>query len=138
VLGPGASYDPRTDIVLMLSTPRWKAQQDSILLNGTTRPEPLELRVGTRYRLRLINIHTYRPAMRVELKGDAGRASWRAIAKDGADLPTALATVRPAYFPLAMGETYDFEYAPAVAGAMTLEVRAANGRLLVTQLMNVR
>jgi hypothetical protein len=96
------------------------------------------MRVGTEYRLRLINIHTYRPSMRVELKGAAGRESWRAIAKDGADLPRALATVRPAFFNLSNGETYDFEYTPASAGQLQLEVTAANGRVLLVQPINVR
>jgi FtsP/CotA-like multicopper oxidase with cupredoxin domain len=138
VLEPGKSYDPSKDIVLMLSTPRMDAEQDKVLLNGTLTPAPIEMRVGTPYRLRLINIHTYRPAMRVELKGAAGRESWRAIAKDGADLSRALATVRPAFFPLSNGETYDFEYTPAAPGELRLEVTAANGRVLVVQPMNVR
>jgi FtsP/CotA-like multicopper oxidase with cupredoxin domain len=138
VLEPGAIYDPNRDIVLMLSTPRLDAEQDRILLNGSLTPAPLELRAGTAYRLRLINIHTYRPAMRVELKAAAGRETWRAVAKDGADLPRALATVRPALFPLSNGETYDFEYTPTVPGQLQFEVTAANGRVLVVQPMNVR
>jgi manganese oxidase len=138
VLEPGTTYDPSLDIVLLLSTPRMDAEQDRILLNGTLTPAPLELHVGTPYRLRLINIHTYRPAMRVELKSAAGRESWRAVAKDGADLPRTLATVRPAFFPLSNGETYDFEYTPTAPGEVQLEVTAANGRVLVVQPMNVR
>jgi len=138
VLEPGVSYDPSRDIVLMLSTPRLDSEQDRILLNGSLVPAALEMRVGTPYRLRLINIHTYRPAMRVELKGAAGRESWRAIAKDGADLPSALATVRPAFFPLSNGETYDFEYTPSSPGQLQLEVTAANGRVLLVQPINVR
>jgi len=138
VLEPGVSYDPSRDIVLMLSTPRLDSEQDRILLNGSLTPAALEMRVGTPYRLRLINIHTYRPAMRVELKGAAGRESWRAIAKDGADLPSALATVRPAFFPLSNGETYDFEYTPSSPGQLQLEVTAANGRVLLVQPINVR
>lgn len=138
VLEPGASYDPSRDIVLMLSTPRLDAEQDRILLNGSLTPAPLEMRVGTQYRLRLINIHTYRPSMRVELKGAAGRESWHAIAKDGADLPRALATVRPAFFNLSNGETYDFEYTPTSVGQLQLEVTAANGRVLLVQPINVR
>jgi FtsP/CotA-like multicopper oxidase with cupredoxin domain len=138
VLEPGALYNPRRDIVLMLSTPRLDVEQDRILLNGSLTPAPLELRVGAPYRLRLINIHTYRPAMRVELKAAAGRETWRAVAKDGADLPRVLATVRPAFFPLSNGETYDFEYTPTVTGQLQLEVTAANGRVLVVQPINVR
>jgi FtsP/CotA-like multicopper oxidase with cupredoxin domain len=92
VLEPGTTYDPSKDIVLMLSTPRMDAEQDKILLNGNLTPAPLELRVGTPYRLRLINIHTYRPAMRVELKSGAGRESWRAIGPRSFPFPTARPT----------------------------------------------
>jgi hypothetical protein len=74
----------------------------------------------------------------VELKAAARRETWRAVAKDGADLPRALATVRPAFLPLSNGEIYDFEYTPTVPGQLQLEVTAANGRVLVVQPMNVR
>ena len=138
VLEPGARWDPSTDLVLMISTPRAEADQGVVLINGRVSPTPLELSVGTRYRLRIINIHTYRPAMRVEMKTAAGRIDWRAVAKDGADLPPALATSRPAFFPISNGETYDFEFTPTASGPMRLEVTAATGAVLAVQTVNVR
>ena len=53
------------------------------------------------------------------------------MAKDGADLPEALATVRPAFQQLGNGETYDFEFTPTAPGDLRIEVTAANGTLLV-------
>ncbi|MGH7471359.1 MAG: multicopper oxidase domain-containing protein, partial [Longimicrobiales bacterium] len=68
VLEPGTTYDPRTDLVFLISTPRAQADQAKVFLNGTTAPDSLQLRAGTRYRIRIINIHTYRPSMRFELR----------------------------------------------------------------------
>jgi manganese oxidase len=104
-----------------------------VLLNGTSTPALRELQVGKLYRLRLINIHTFRPSMIASLLDAAGApVSWRAIAKDGADLPAERATVRPAVRQLGNGETYDFEFTPSAQGDLRLEVRAAAGQLLVT------
>jgi hypothetical protein len=46
---------------------------------------------------------------------------WRAIAKDGADLPPRLATLRPARLTFLPGEIHDFEFTPAAAGELVLE-----------------
>lgn len=138
VLEPGTTYDPSTDIVLVLATPRAEGDQGIVLLNGSKAPAPMEFAVGTRYRFRVLNIHTVRPGMRVELKGAAGRERWRALAKDGADLPPALATMRPAFFPISNGEAYDFEYTPMTPGTLRFEVTGGNGQLFATQPVNVR
>jgi hypothetical protein len=57
---------------------------------------------------------------------------WRPVAKDGADLPDAGRTVRPAQQIVSMGETYDFEFTPDRKGELRLEVRTQPpARLLV-------
>ena len=91
-------------------------------VNGSASPEPLMLEAGTTYRIRVINIH---PDWRVEfaLGTDAARAQWRAVAKDGADLPASQATLRAAYLLTGPGETADFEFTPVTVGAMRLEVK---------------
>jgi hypothetical protein len=38
--------------------------------------------------------------------------TWRQLAKDGADLPAARITPRPARFRIQVGETWDFEWTP--------------------------
>ncbi|MEO6445104.1 MAG: hypothetical protein ABIP66_08110 [Gemmatimonadaceae bacterium] len=64
--------------------------------------------------------------------------TWRAIAKDGMDLPADQATVRPAQQLMGNGETYDCEFTPTAPGNMRLTVRAINGDLLVAMPMSVR
>ncbi len=138
VLEPGVTYDPQTDLVFLIGTPRPDADQTKVVLNGTTAPAPLELRAGTRYRLRLINIHTYRPSIRIELKQGTELLRWRALAKDAADLPSERATARPAAQQMGNGETYDFDFIPAAAGDLRLEVLTGVGALLVTLPIRVR
>jgi FtsP/CotA-like multicopper oxidase with cupredoxin domain len=133
-----ANYNPATDKVLLISTPRNTEDQNVVLMNGSITPPPLELRAGTRYRLRVINIHTYRPSMNVQIRQGSELVTWRALAKDGADLPPALATVRPASQLTGNGETFDFEFMRAAAGELTLSVVAANGDQLLTMSVLVR
>lgn len=54
------------------------------------------------------------------LRGDTSLAQWRAIAKDGADLPRAQETLRPARLGIDVGETYDFAFTPTEAGEYIL------------------
>lgn len=138
VLDPTAAYDPATDITLLLSVPRNVADNAVILLNGTSTPAPLQLQAGKRYRLRVINIHTFRPSMRVELKQGTEFLSWRPLAKDGMDVPAERSTARRSAVQMGNGETYDFEFVPAAAGELRIEVLSAPGLLLATQPIVVR
>jgi manganese oxidase len=138
VFEPGERYDPATDLVWLIATPRLDADRESVMLNGSTNPAPLELRAGTRYRIRIINIHTYRPSMRLELKRDTAVLTWRALAKDAVTLPRERATERPASFQIGNGETYDFEFTPAAPGEMRLEITTGAGARLLTQAIRVR
>ncbi|MBK9548287.1 MAG: hypothetical protein IPO52_04040 [Gemmatimonadetes bacterium] len=63
------------------------------------------------HRIRIINIG---PAGIVQftMRQDTTTNSWRALAKDGADLPVARRTARPALVRVDAGETYDFEFTP--------------------------
>ena len=132
------TYDPVHDIVLLVSTPRRRADAGVVLLNGTSTPAPREMRVGERYRLRFVNIHTFRPSMIARLQRDSTLVTWRAIAKDGRDLPADQATMRRAVFQSGNGETYDFELVPAAPGDLRFTVSAAAGQLLVSQVIHVR
>jgi hypothetical protein len=49
-------------------------------------------------------------------------ATWRPIAKDGADLPARQREFCPAQLTIGVGETYDFEISPQRAGELVLEV----------------
>ena len=133
-----ATYDPATDLVMLVTVPRAVAQNGVVLLNGTSTPDTLELKVGTRYRLRWINVHTFRPSMIMKVMRDSSLMTWRALAKDGMPMPTDQATVRPASVQMGNGETYDFEFVPSEAGDIRIDVTAGNGTLLVRQAVRVR
>jgi len=135
VVDPDRPYDPATDTPVLISSPRDPAdEQRAVLLNGELAPGPIAVRVGVPHRLRLINITTGRAGMRMELRRDATLASWRVVAKDGAELPTARQVVRPARQPISIGETFDVEFTPTVAGELRLEAWTGNGALLLAAL----
>ncbi len=121
VLEPGQSFDPETDRIMLLSS-GGPAYDASLLLNGSAHPEPIELRAGTKYRFRFINIMAPNPPLAVSLLSGDAPVSWRAIAKDGADLPSGQATTRPAQQVIAVGETYDFEFQPKSPGELRLDI----------------
>ncbi len=102
-----------------------KNESPFALVNGRRSPAPLRLTVGETHRLRIVSIH---PDWRVAftLKTDSTVAQWRAIAKDGADLPTTVATMRPAHIEMGPGQTADFEFAPTQPGEWRLEVRSVD------------
>jgi FtsP/CotA-like multicopper oxidase with cupredoxin domain len=137
VLDSGHVLDTTTDHVVLITTPPGEEQLRLVLLNGKATPAALELRAGVAHRLRLINITTNRPNIRVELWRGDSLIAWRPLAKDGADLPASQRAARPARSPIAIGETMDYEIVPA-AGTQRLEVRTAVGVLLATLAINGR
>ena len=130
VMDDPAAYDPTHDIVLLVSVPRKEVDNAEVYINGSTTPAPLEMKTGERYRLRFINIHVFRPSMRMRLLRDDALVTWRGIAKDGMDLPTDQSLVGPAEIQMGNGETYDFEFSPATPGEMRLDITNALGDLL--------
>lgn len=138
VLDSPASFDPGHDIVLLITVPRLHADSEAVLVNGSKSPPALGLRVGERYRLRLVDIHTFRPSMIARIVGDSTAVTWRAIAKDGMDLPPDQATVRPAVQQMGNGETYDFELVPAAPGDFRFTVTSGAGALLVSMPLRIR
>jgi FtsP/CotA-like multicopper oxidase with cupredoxin domain len=101
-----------------------KFESPYALVNGRRTPEPLRLTVGETHRLRFVTIH---PDWEIQytLRNDSTTARWRAVAKDGADLPRALATRRLAQVVMGPGETADFEWTPTVPGTWRIDVASA-------------
>ncbi len=132
------TYDPAHDIVLLVSVPRKAENSDVVYLNGSLTPPPLEMKVGERYRLRFINIHVFRPSMRMRLLSGDQLLTWRGIAKDGMDLPEDQSKSGPSEIQMGNGETYDFEFSPKTAGEMKLEINSAVGALLARMPIRVR
>jgi manganese oxidase len=133
-----ARFDREHDRVVLLTVPRSSDEAaKSVLVNGTTTPDTLRLRVGERYRLRIVDVHVFRPSMIVRLLRDSALVTWRAVAKDGMDLPPDRATTRRAIQQMGNGETYDFEVAPSEPGDLRLTVSSAVGQLLATMPVRV-
>jgi len=98
-----------------------KLESPYALVNGRRTPEPLRLAVGETHRLRFVSIHPDW-GIHFTLRNDSTTARWRAVAKDGADLPAALATRRLAHVLMGPGETADFEWTPTVPGTWRIDV----------------
>jgi FtsP/CotA-like multicopper oxidase with cupredoxin domain len=128
---PGSRYDPAADLTVLITSPADPdARARAVLLNGSLTPTPLTLRAGTPVRVRFINMTTTRPLLRMELRSDSALVGWRVIAKDGAEIPEARRTRKPARQPVSIGETVDVELVPAAPGDQWLEARTVQGQLL--------
>jgi FtsP/CotA-like multicopper oxidase with cupredoxin domain len=138
VVDDPAAFDPSHDLVMLVTVPRKRADGGVVLLNGSSTPAPREFRVGERYRLRFINVHTARPSMRMRLLQGSTPLRWRAVAKDGMDLPADQAIEQPSEVQMGNGETYDFEFTPTAAGDLRLDITAGNMILLTTMTIHVR
>jgi FtsP/CotA-like multicopper oxidase with cupredoxin domain len=121
VLPPGQVYDSTTDHPVVISL-REYPDTFNVLLNGSAHPVPITLRGGVPNRLRIVIIPSAGSGDLV-LVSDTTVLTWRALAKDGADLPPHQATVRPARQYVSVGETYDFEITPAMSQPLRLELR---------------
>ena len=110
VMAPGQEFDPVVDRVFVLGD-AVDGSYHSLTINGRRDPAPITLQVGTEYRLRFIDMT---PGSTVDISASAGAESirWRALAKDGADLPPALQTEDIVQFRMGTGETYDFTWTP--------------------------
>ena len=118
VLEPGERLDPRTDHVLVAG---WDGdvRPRRLLINGDSLPPPLELAAGQRHRFRLVNIGAA-GFVRFSLRRDTSLVRWRAIAKDGADLPEEERAERPATVRINVGETSDVAFDASVPGEYDL------------------
>lgn len=121
VTDPGAPVDSTVDHSFIVSRGGVSDDKAPVLVNGAVSPPPVMLRRGATHRLRLAGITPVQTA-RVRLMDGTAVATWRALAKDGADLPAAAAIDRVADLQLAPGETYDFTITPDRPGPLRLEV----------------
>ena len=86
VLPPGQSLDARTDHTFLVG---WHSPADPPILavNGDFGSSaPLEIEAGIPHRFRLINMGLAIP-WKFSIQQDSAPVTWRALAKDGADLP---------------------------------------------------
>jgi FtsP/CotA-like multicopper oxidase with cupredoxin domain len=118
IIDPGTRFDPEIEKIFVLSRGGTDDEKDPFLINGAVSTPPMELLAGKRYRFRIVGI-TPAPNLEITLERNGKAASWRPLAKDGADL-TGRASMEPAKLDLFPGETYDFEFQPQTAGPMRL------------------
>jgi FtsP/CotA-like multicopper oxidase with cupredoxin domain len=110
VTEPGKPFDPALDHLYVMG---WDGSEDPpfILVNGTRSAEPLLVEAGTTQRFRFVAIGAA-GGRGVTLRRGGALVPWRAVAKDGWDLPPAQATMRPGALRVSTGETFDFELVP--------------------------
>jgi len=122
VVEQGTTYDTATTRLVIVGA---LERHDSAfgVVNGRLDPVPIELRAGRTYRFRLINIGDARTYFALRRSpADSSAVAWRAVAKDGADLPASQAVWRSDRLLTGPGETADFEFGPAEPGDLSLEV----------------
>ena len=137
VLEPGARYEPETDRAWILSQagPTRGASRARVTLNGSRSPV-FGMQAKRLHRIRLIHIAATVP-LRFSILRDTVPVVWRAVAKDGADLPRTQATVRPARQILGVGETYDFELTPEELGELRIVAKDLAGRTRLAGIVRV-
>ena len=122
VLEPGQKFDPSTDKILFFGVAGFGTNPvygpfPVFLMNGKQQPAEMQLKAGTRYRFRLLNLAGDGP-MVVGMNAGGKPVMWKAVAKDGYTLPPSQATERPAILMFDPGEIYDFEYTPSAPGEL--------------------
>jgi len=135
VLPAGEEWDPETDRVYLVST--GSDPDMSPLLNGSRTPDSTTLKAGVTYRFRFMNITLFNASARIRLVRDGFPVMWRAVAKDGADLPRSLRRMDLADRVVSVGETMDFEFRPTESGEYRLEMRSFVGERFVEQRIDV-
>ena len=120
-----STYEPERERLIIFGS-GGASGASSVRINGSRTPDTLRLKVGTPYRLRLIHIVPDYTAWIALLSGDEP-VQWRALAKDGAELPAAAQTMRRAALLAGPGETMDFEYTPTAPGLLRLEIEQRTG-----------
>lgn len=125
VLPPGEKFDPATDKIFLFSRDGTDGMEP-LLLNGIPQPAPIPLTVGTRYRLRFINITPVDSNLSYSIvDGSGAPVQWRAVAKDGWDLPAEQTAPKNASEDdLSVGETRDYSFVPEKPGELYLRASA--------------
>jgi FtsP/CotA-like multicopper oxidase with cupredoxin domain len=138
VLDSSRTLDSATDHPILITTPpNFEDELRSVLLNGSASPKPLLMRAGVAHRLRFINMTLRRPGARIQLMRDSTMLTWRPLAKDGADLPPAMQTARPAHSIISIGETMDYQIVPMRGDRLRIEVSTQGGAVLATMPIEV-
>jgi FtsP/CotA-like multicopper oxidase with cupredoxin domain len=122
VRDPAQPHDAAADRTFVLSAGGRPPRPNRVIfVNGTTRPDAIEMKAGDTQRWRFISI----PAngqFDVRITGGTTIPSWRQIARDGADLPPQQAVETVAQTRIPVGIAMDFEFTPRTPGDYVLQV----------------
>ena len=130
---PGRTFDAQTDLVFVVSEPgptSRRGDEKAPFVNGSSTPGPIDMVVGTAYRMRFIGIPA-NDGYWTSLRNTTGLGRWRVVARDGADTPSEADSVL-AQFLIWAGTTRDIEFTPTTPGDLTLDFNVVNlgeGRL---------
>jgi len=108
----------------------YKQAPTFLLVNGSVAPAPLHMTVGDTNRIRIVSIHADE-ILYFRFGSETQAATWKPLARDGADLPLALRGTTAATLRMGPGETADFTYVPARPGNMMVEVWIDGGQRIV-------
>ncbi len=142
VVRDGPAVDATNEHLVFIKSARGSTGTSPMEINGAVNPDTIVLRAGRRYRFRFVGLAVTSPNTTVYLTArpdsslmnlrDTMLVQWRPLAKDGAELPERVRTLRPAQQLVSIGETYDFEFQPLARGELRIEVRPVTaGRLFV-------
>jgi FtsP/CotA-like multicopper oxidase with cupredoxin domain len=131
VLEPGQKYDPEHDRIFLVSRSDPNFLADALLVNGLSKPGPMQLRAGEKYRFRFINITPSDDEVKFSLLDGGKPAQWQPLAKDGADLPEFYRKPVEAKQVFAAGETYDYGFEPTKSGKLSLETNFIASHIVV-------
>jgi manganese oxidase len=123
VLDPAQKSAPSGDRTFVLSARAAGPLKPNqvIFVNGTTKPDAIEMKVGETQRWRFISI----PAngqFDVRVTGGITPQVWRQVARDGADLPAQQIIESRAQTRIGVGIAMDFEFTPRAPGDYALQV----------------
>jgi FtsP/CotA-like multicopper oxidase with cupredoxin domain len=132
VLEDRSAWDPSRDLVYLaggggFTPPKLFAPTEA----------PAELQVGGTYRMRMMNVTLAGPALQYRLTQNGAPVLWTPVAKDGHDLPREQRRPQPSHRTVSIGETFDVEIVPPIAGEMWMELRTGSGRLVGKHLVKV-
>ena len=116
VLEPGQRYDARRDHLFVVG---WDGLGEDLVVNGDSMPLPRVLDKGVTHRLRFVFIGAVN-GQTLTLSDSAGPVTWRAVARDGFEMPAAQRELLPARFQGWAGQTWDFEFQAGTPGTYRL------------------
>jgi FtsP/CotA-like multicopper oxidase with cupredoxin domain len=115
-----ADYDPTHERIIVIGGDGPGGRPGRI--NGRLQPDTLRLTLGETYRFRLIEIMPDWTT-RISMMREDTIVHWRAMAKDGAELPRQAQVIERATFISGPGQTMDFEYRPMTEGVLIFQVK---------------